>query len=76
MLSYKRFMFDIISYMQPNNKHLTEDIETIFTIQKQFEMLQSDEEAKRNLTYRNMTIAELEKQIPLVIKQFKIRIVG
>ncbi len=50
--------------MKVSNKNLLSDIKTILAFEREFAMLQLDEETRRTGSYQNMTLAQLQELVP------------
>jgi hypothetical protein len=64
MENYRTLMFNIIKLMKVSNKNLLSDIKTILAFEREFAMLQLDEETRRTGSYQNMTLAQLQELVP------------
>jgi hypothetical protein len=72
MENYKALMFNIIKLMKVSNKNMSSDVKKILELEREFAMLQLDEETRRMGSYHNMTLAQLQTLVPDVCITFNI----
>ncbi|RNA08867.1 neprilysin isoform X2 [Brachionus plicatilis] len=64
MQAYKDLMITVVKNLNKENLNLTAGVDKMLEIEQKFAMLQLDDDFRRNSTYKNMTIGQLEKAIP------------
>jgi hypothetical protein len=60
-------MLEVVTFLQPKAANVNDQIERMYNLEKELAMVQLDTDQKRNQTYENYTLAELNQVIPLVI---------
>lgn len=72
MFAYRSLMHNTIQFLNQDSRNLTVEIDRIFELERKFALLQLDEEHRRNISYQNMTLRELQEQVPDVSRSIKI----
>ena len=60
-------MLEVVTFLQPKAVDVNGQIERMYNLEKELAMVQLDTDQKRNQTYENYTLSELNQVIPLVI---------
>lgn len=64
--AYKKHMLEVVKYLKPDVVNANEQIERMYNLEKELAMVQLDTDQKRNQTYENYTLTELNQVVPLV----------
>jgi len=59
-------MLEVVKFLKPDVANAEEQIERMYSLEKELAMVQLDTDQKRNQTYENYTLTELNGVVPLV----------
>ena len=59
-------MLEVVKFLKPDVVNAEDQIERMYNLEKEIAMVQLDTDQKRNQTYENYTLTELNQVIPLV----------